>query len=115
VHGGVVLRRDLRSIFSSLPTCSLAPLLLCSFVFASAPEFHDGIFLFDGTDTLDVGSYSAPVAFDWNADGKKDLLVGQFHYGLIRFYPNVGTNADPVFNGYELLTADDSIISLPFS
>jgi len=95
--------------------CSLAPLLLCSFAFASAPEFHEGIFLFDGTDTLDVGFYSAPVAYDWNADGKKDLLVGQFVYGLIRFYPNIGTNYDPVFSGYEFLTADGSIISLPYT
>ena len=97
-----------------MPLNSLAPLLLC-FVFDIALEFHDGIFLFDGSDTLDVGSYSAPVAYDWNGDEKKDLLVGQFHYGLIRFYPNVGTNDAPVFNGYELLTADDSIISLPYS
>jgi len=84
-------------------------------MFTIAPEFHDGVFLFDGSDTLDVGSYSAPFAYDWNGDGKKDLLVGQFHYGLIRFYSNVGTNDDPVFSGYELLTADDSIISLPYT
>jgi hypothetical protein len=95
--------------------CSLAPLLLCSFAFAVAPKFHDGVFLFDGADTLDVGSYSAPYAYDWNGDGKKDLLVGQFVDGLIRFYPNVGTNYEPVFNGYELLTADGSIITLPYS
>jgi len=98
-----------------LVLCSLAPLLLCPFVFAITPEFHDGVFLFDGSDTLDVGSYSAPFAYDWNADGKKDLLVGQFHYGLIRFYPNVGTNNNPVFSGYAFLTADDSIISLPYT
>jgi len=95
--------------------CSLSPLLLCSFAFAVAPKFHDGVFLFDGPDTLEVGFYSAPCAYDWDGDGKKDLLVGLFVGGLIRFYPNAGTNYEPVFGGYELLTADGSIISLPYS
>lgn len=95
--------------------CSLTPLLLCFFAFASAPEFHDGVFLFDGADTLDVGSYSAPYVYDWNGDGKKDLIVGQFVGGLIRFYPNIGTHFNPVFSGYQFLTADGSVISLPYS
>ena len=88
---------------------------LCACVFANAPEFHIGVSLFDGADSLEVGFYSAPVAYDWNGDGKKDLLVGQFQYGLIRFYPNIGTDTQPLFDGYEFLTADGEIITLPFS
>jgi hypothetical protein len=43
------------------------------------------------------------------------LIVGQFVGGLIRFYPNFGTDLAPVFSGYEFLTADGSIISQPYS
>jgi len=39
---------------------------------------------------------------DWNDDGKKDLVTGEGD-GTIRIYLNKGTNADPLFNGYEFL------------
>ena len=101
-------------LFIAVTICSL-PSALCSVAFATAPDFHTGAFLFDGSDTLDVIFYSAPVAYDWNGDGKKDLLVGQFYYGLISFYPNIGTDTQPRFDGFEYLTADGNIISLPYS
>lgn len=91
------------------------PSALIPAAFAAAPDFHTGAFLFDGADTLDVIFYSAPIAYDWNGDGKKDLLVGQFYYGLISFYPNIGTDTQPRFDGFEYLTADGNIISLPYS
>lgn len=37
---------------------------------------------------------------DWNNDGKKDLLTGQYTPGNIRIYLNTNTDADPVFDGY---------------
>ena len=34
---------------------------------------------------------------DWNADGYKDLLLGE-GYGRVLFYENIRTNADPDFH-----------------
>ncbi|OVE75456.1 hypothetical protein BVX97_04520, partial [bacterium E08(2017)] len=67
--------------------------------------------LLDGTNLLATGSYSHPVVFDWNRDGKKDLLIGN-SVGNIRFYRNVGTDASPLFDGYENLMAGGTIIDV---
>ena len=42
----------------------------------------------------DVG-HAAPFVADFDGDGVKDLLVGQFGEGLLWIYKNVGTNAAP--------------------
>ncbi|MBI4778078.1 PQQ-binding-like beta-propeller repeat protein [Candidatus Desantisbacteria bacterium] len=42
------------------------------------------------------GGYAVPVAFDWDMDGSKDLIVGDFH-GKVWFFRNIGTDAAPVF------------------
>ena len=39
---------------------------------------------------------------DWNNDGKKDLLTGEYD-GSIRIYLNTNTDADPVFDGFTYL------------
>jgi hypothetical protein len=43
-----------------------------------------------------------PRVWDLDLDGKKDLLVGE-NTAHVFFYRNVGTNASPVFNGYDSL------------
>ena len=35
-----------------------------------------GAYIQDGSLDLDAGYYSVPLAYDWNADGRNDLLVG---------------------------------------
>lgn len=42
-----------------------------------------------------------PVLFDWNRDGKLDLLLGEFETGPsgIKVYLNVGTNEKPQYTG----------------
>lgn len=44
-----------------------------------------------------------PAFFDWNRDGKKDLLLGEFETGqtgsYIKVYLNKGTNEKPEFTG----------------
>lgn len=48
------------------------------------------------SNTIDVGGMSAPQLFDLNKDGKLDLLIGN-EDGLITYYRNTGTLANPIF------------------
>ncbi len=67
-----------------------------------APSFK---VLDDGTPiAVDVG-HAAPYLYDIDRDGKKDLLVGQFGEGKLRFYRNLGTNGEPVFKGFTYVQA----------
>ncbi len=55
---------------------------------------------------------------DWNNDGKKDLITGEYN-GNVRIYLNTGTDADPVFSGHNLLqvngsTFDAGYYSMPY-
>src|SRR5262245_45395050 len=44
----------------------------------------------------DVG-HAAPCVADFDGDGVKDLLVGQFGDGILWFYKNVGTDKNPKY------------------
>ncbi len=90
-------------------------IVLCAAVLsAELVEFTAaGVLLCDGA-RLDVGSYAAPLAVDWNGDGKKDLICGQFDDGMIRFYPNVGSNSAPVFNEFYYLLDGAGYLSVPY-
>jgi hypothetical protein len=57
--------------------------------------------------SVDTG-HAAPCVYDFDHDGKKDLLVGQFGGGTCRIYRNVGTNAAPRFETFALLQAGGS-------
>ena len=65
-----------------------------------------------------AGQNSWPWIDDWNGDGKKDLIVGQeaedldAFIGGMRVYLNTGTNAEPVFGDYSLITANGQTITL---
>lgn len=76
--------------------------------------FGERIYIECNGHPLDAGTYSAPMVTDWNGDGKQDLLVGQFEYGRIRFYPNVGLNADPIFNTFYYLQNESIPLSVPY-
>jgi len=39
--------------------------------------------------------HAAPFVYDWDGDGVKDLLVGQFGGGVLWIFHNEGTNAQP--------------------
>ena len=96
----------------------LLTLILISGVFptmsAQVPVFEPGESIYDGALVINVGLYSSPFAFDWNGDGKKDLIIGQFDQGNVRYYENVAEHDDPLFNGFSFLQANSATITLPY-
>ncbi len=92
----------------------LLALLVCAGLgLAWTPDWQSEYQLTCAGNIIDVGYYAAPCVVDWDGDGIKDLVLGQFTSGNIRFYKNEGTNAAPVFNTYSMIQADGSPISVP--
>ena len=85
----------------------------CLLVFAQAPQFNGPTFIYEGSTQIDVGYFASPYIYDWDGDTKKDMILGQFSYGYIRFYQNIGTDPAPLFDGYQFLYASGSQITLP--
>jgi hypothetical protein len=66
-------------------------------------------------EMIEVGQNSFPVIFDYNADGKKDLLIGTYGYynttnlkAQLALYENIGTLTQPK---YSLITRDYAAVS----
>ena len=70
---------------------------------ACAFELQSDTFLIH--DQIDLGTDSKPVFFDFNGDGLKDIIVGNFGYfrpfttykSTIAYYENIGTATSPRF------------------
>ena len=62
---------------------------------------------------IEIG-FLVPCVTDWNNDGKKDLIFGQFDKGKIRLYLNYGADNDPKFKDFTYLSAGGEEISLPY-
>lgn len=61
----------------------------------------------------DVG-HAAPFVYDFDGDGKRDLLVGQMGAGHLRIYKNVGTNDAPKFGkDFEVFRAEGEDATVP--
>ena len=76
----------------------------------------------DSSGDIDVDAFSVPIVYDWDSDGKKDLLVGQrydhpteYRNGYITFYKNVGNNNSPFFNSPTLIQACSNTCNLSVS
>lgn len=50
--------------------------------------------------------HAAPLFMDWDGDGLKDLLVGQFDGGYLRIYRNTGKKGAPTFGEHTWFEAD---------
>ena len=61
------------------------------------PILSTANYIMAGGVELDIGNRAAPVADDWNGDGKKDLLIG-VNDGRIRIYINKGSDSEPLFD-----------------
>ncbi len=66
--------------------------------------------LMDAT-VLDVGSNSEPNVFDWNGDGKKDLIIG-VQTRQVRVYLNQTSDTWPMFQSYSTVQAGGTDINL---
>ena len=91
----------------------LLALLVVGLCFAQAPAYQSYYYQECAGAVIDVGYYGAPCIADWNGDGNKDMVLGIFTSGNIRFYANENTNDSPVFNSYSNIQADGSAITLP--
>ena len=60
----------------------------------------------------DINRYRCcPQVYDMNGDGKKDLIMGE-NDAQIYYYENTGTDAAPVFSGFEALQSNGTPLDL---
>lgn len=82
---------------------------------ADLPTFNSPFFVqAGGTDLVVNSSIPDPCVVDWDGDGVKDLVIGQFASGKIRFYQNSGTNAVPAFTGFSYIQAGGVDITMAY-
>lgn len=80
---------------------------------ADAPNFAFDVKLESGGSPISMTTPVATVA-DWNNDGRKDLIVGDFYYGNIYLFLNEGTHLNPVFNGSTKIESNGSPITTTY-
>ena len=81
---------------------------------APAPAGFEAPRLLMAGDTpidTDIG-HAAPFLCDWDRDGDRDLLVGQFGDGKLRIYTNVGTDRAPRYEGPTWLEAGGELATV---
>ena len=98
----------MQKLFVLVAVVSLAPLAL-----GVTPRFTGPELINDNGTPIDVGYYGAPTMYDWNNDGAKDLVLGQFDSGRVRLYLNQGPDTAPAFNGYTFFQSGGGDIVLP--
>ncbi len=80
-------------------------------------EFEKPVLIMAGGKPIDVEiGHAAPYLYDFDCDGKCDLLVGQFGGpGKLRIYRNTGTDQKPVYADHQWLMADGVVATTPVS
>jgi hypothetical protein len=89
---------------------AMAAIAVCQ---AREPQLQEGVLIQAAQQAIAVPiGHLVPCAADWNGDGKKDLILGQFREGAIRLYVNQGTNAAPIFSDFTFLETGGKPIKL---
>jgi len=81
---------------------------------SALPQLDSGVRLTGNAVPLQVNSCSAPSVIDWNNDGRKDLLTGQFDYGYVSVFLNQGTDAQPAFGDRTFIQANGTLMSTSY-
>jgi len=64
------------------------------------------------SDGRNINRYRCcPQVYDLNGDGKKDLIMGE-NDARIYYYENTGTDADPVFSGFQAIQSNGAPLDL---
>jgi len=72
------------------------------------PVLGEGVFIQANMTNINAGERAAPVADDWDGDGKKDLIIGNME-GNIVIYLNKGSDSLPAFDSSFLLQVDGKV------
>ena len=97
-----------------IPALLLAVVLLgCSREAVVTGQFEEGVKLTAAGEPIDIEiGHLVPSTADWNGDGAKDLIVGQFKDGRIKVFLNEGTDTAPELGAEKMLTAGGNTISM---
>jgi len=63
-------------------------------------------------EDIDIGSRAAPIAVDWNNDGKKDLVAGSSD-AKIHIFINQGSDGSPDFRSEQFAQEDGADLEVP--
>lgn len=102
-----------------MKTSALIVALLYVVAYVEVPKFSDAVELKVNNASIKIFAAS-PHVVDWNEDGKKDLIVGEFNLyypdgGRIHYFENIGTDKLPVLKSPVYLKAGGIDIALSSS
>ncbi len=84
-----------------------------SIMYAQVPIFANYFNISVGGSPITVPlGCASPFIYDWDGDGVKDLLFGQFTSGKVQFWRNSGTNSAPIFTTGSFVQAGGVDISV---
>ena len=106
VHTNAMPARLTRSVAALTLTSAL-----CAQGFAAPQRLKAG----DEFIETNVG-HSAPYLYDFDGDGRRDLLVGEFgiaQQGKLRIYRNIGSDTDPKYGEHDWFEAGGTTGAVP--
>lgn len=75
------------------------------------PQFESPVYLRQAADAVKFGALSTPCAYDWDGDGKQDIIAGN-SAGEIALIRNLSGGENPVWDAPRLFTVDGDPIRI---